>query len=125
MNEENYTPAAGLPTAAPRAAERPVLITVACCIGFVGALASVPVILSDFARGMGVWYAPYLACSVIASTICVAGLWKMRRWAVYLYAGVAVTNQLVMSSMGIWHLPDLLAPAVFAAIAFSQIRKMR
>jgi hypothetical protein len=86
-------------------------------IGLFGAAASLQVIFSDFARGMGAWYAPYLACSVVASTISVIGLWKMRRWSVYLYAGVAATNQLVMFSMGIWHFPDLLVPAAFAAAA--------
>lgn len=116
MNEENYTPLQNQ--------ERPVLITIACALGLFGAAASVPVIFSDFARGMGGWYAPYLAASVIALTVCLLGLWRMRRWGAYLYAGVAVTNQLVMFSMGIWHFLDLLVPAVFTGVAFSQVRKM-
>ena len=108
-----------------RVPERPVLITAACFIGVLGALGSVPVILSDFAGGIGAWYAPYLAGSVAASLVCVAGLWKMRRWSVYLYAMVAATNQLVVYSMGIWHFHDLLVPAAFAAAVFSKIREMR
>ncbi len=125
MNEENYTPPPDQAPAAARVPGRPALITIACALGALGAIASVPVIFSDFARGMGAWYAPYLAVSVIASTASLAGLWKMRSWGAYLYAGVAATNQLVMYSMGIWHFLDLLVPAVFAGAVFSQLRKMR
>lgn len=125
MNQENFVPVQDQPAAAARAPERPVLITAACVLGFLGAAASVPVIFSDFARGMGAWYAPYLAASVLASTGSLIGLWKMRRWALYFYAGVAATNQLVMYSMGIWHFLDLLVPAVFAGIVLTQFRKMR
>lgn len=124
MSQENYVPAQN-PAPAARAPERPPLITAACVLGLLGALASVPVIFSDFSRGMGAWYAPYLGASVLASTGSLAGLWKMRRWSVYLYAGVAATNQLVMYSMGIWHFPDLLVPAVFAGAVLTQFRKMR
>ena len=123
MNEAPPVPQS-VSSPAPRPA-RPILITAACVIGFFGAVASLPVIFSDFARGIGAWYAPYLACSVAAATVSVIGLWHMRRWAVYLYAGVAATNQVVMFSMGIWHFPDLLVPAAFAAVALSQFRKMR
>lgn len=123
MNQENSVPVQDQPAA--RAPERPLLITAACVLGLLGAVASVPVIFSDFARGMGAWYAPYLAASVLASTGCLIGFWKMRRWAVYLYVGVAVTNQLVMYSMGIWHFLDLLVPAVFAGAVLTQFRKMR
>jgi len=125
MNDENYAPLKNQVLAPGRAPGRPALITIACALGVLGAAASVPVVFSDFARGVGAWYAPYLGASVIASTVCLVGLWKMRRWGAYLYAGVAATNQLVMFSMGIWHFLDLLVPAVFAGAVFSQIRKMR
>ena len=125
MNDDNYAPLQNQPAAAAREPQRPVLITVACLVGCLGAAASLPVIFSDFAMAVGAWYAPYLAASVLVSTVCLAGLWKMRRWGAYLYVMVAVTNQLVMYSAGIWHYLDLLLPAVFAGAVFSQIRKMR
>ena len=85
----------------------------------------VPIILSAPARAVGAWFAPYMAGSIIMTLVCIAGLWKMKRWAAYLYAVVAVTNQLIVYSAGTWRLPDLLVPAAFAATAFSQIGKMR
>ncbi|OGR42687.1 MAG: hypothetical protein A2X35_01680 [Elusimicrobia bacterium GWA2_61_42] len=124
MNEENsFNPQSAEEEAAGE--KRPLIITIACVIGAIGAVMSVPLIFSDLARGLGAWYAPYIAGSVLASLVCVIGLWKMRRWGAYLYAGVAITNQLVIYSMGMWHFPDLAVPAVFAAIAFSQLHKMR
>ena len=124
MNEESPSFRQSMDGDAGKDTARPTIITVACVIGVVGAVLSVPIMFSDVARAIGAWYAPYMACSVIASMVCIIGLWKMRRWSVYLYAGIAVTNQLVTLSMGVWHFLDLLVPAVFAAIACSQIRKM-
>ena len=124
MNEESPFFRQAMADGGGKVPERPTVITVVCVIGVVGAALSVPVMFSDVARAIGAWYAPYMACSVIASMVCIIGLWKMRRWSVYLYAGIAVTNQLVTLSMGIWHFLDLLVPAVFAAIVCSQLHKM-
>lgn len=123
MNEEIPAPAQDLSAETPR--QRPALITVLCVIGFAGAVMSVPVIFSDFARGVGAWYPPYITLSAAASTVCFIGLWKMRRWAAYLYAGFVVVNQVVMAAMGVWHPLDLLVPGIFAAAVLSQFRKMR
>ena len=101
------------------------MITGACAIGVFGAVMTVPIVFSDGALVIGGWYGPYLAGSAIASTVCMIGLWKMRRWGLYLYAGVVATNQVVMLSMDLWHIKMLLVPAVFAVIVLSQWGKLR
>ncbi|HNW43165.1 MAG TPA: hypothetical protein PKI19_01580 [Elusimicrobiales bacterium] len=105
--------------------ERPKLLTVLCLIGFSGAVMGVPLIFSDFAAQVGAWYPPFIALSIIASTVCVAGIWKMRRWAVYMYAGVVAVNQAVMLGMGVWQFANLLVPVIFLGLVLTQLRKMR
>lgn len=105
--------------------QRPTVITVICVLGFIGGLFAVPMIFADNARKIGAWYPPYLATSVLVGFICMVGLWKMRRWAVFTYTGFVAVNQIVMLAMGVWNIFALVIPAIFIAIMFSQVSKMR
>ena len=106
-------------------ASRPTVITVICVIGFIGGLFTIPLIFTDIARNIGAWYPPYLAFSAVVGLSCMIGLWKMRRWAVFTYAGFAVLNQVVMLTMGIWNVFALLIPGIVIAIGFTHLPKMR
>jgi len=53
------------------------------------------------------------------------GLWKMRKWAVYIYTGFCVINQVVLLAMGAWNILALLIPGIVIAIAFANLSKMR
>lgn len=108
--------------AAPR---RTAVVTFLCIIGFAGAALSVPGVFSGVARTVGDWYPVFLGWVVVASIACMIGMWQMYRLAVYFYAFFALVNQAVMLYMGVWGLPELLAPAAFAGIAFTQVSKMR
>jgi hypothetical protein len=111
------------PTA--KSASRPTAITVICVFGFIGAALTIPLIFSDFARHIGSWYPPYLAFSAIVGFVCMVGLWKMRRWAVFTYTGFCAINQIVMIAMGVWSIFALLIPGIIIALAFSKLSKMR
>lgn len=104
---------------------RPTAITVICVIGFIGAAFTIPLIFSDIAHKIGAWYPPYLAFSAVVGFVCMVGLWKMRRWAVFTYTGFVALNQLVMLMMGVWNLFALLIPGIVIAIAFTHLSKMR
>lgn len=104
---------------------RTAVVTVLCVVGFVGAALSVPGIFSGYARAVGDWYPVFLGWAVMSSLACIAGMWQMYRLGVYFYAFFALANQLVMLYMGVWRFPDLLVPAVFAGIAFTQVSMMR
>ena len=94
-------------------------------IGFIGGLFTIPLIFTDIARNIGAWYPPYLAFSAVVGFVCIVGLWKMRRWAVFSYTGFVALNQIVMLMMDVWKVFALLIPGIVIAIAFTHLSKMR
>ena len=104
---------------------RPVIITVLCVVMFVGVVFAVPIIFSQIARDIGAWYPPLLAFGAVVGFVCMIGIWKMRKWAVYAYAVFCVVNQVVLLATGLWSISALVIPGIFIAIMFSQVSKMR
>ena len=104
---------------------RPVIITVLCVVMLVGVVIAVPVIFSQIARNIGAWYPPLLAFSAVVGFVCMIGIWKMRKWAVYAYTAFCVVNQVVLLATGLWSISALVIPGIFIAIMFSQVSKMR
>ncbi len=54
-----------------------------------------------------------------------AGLWMMRRWAVFLYTGLGVLTQLIFLVSGIWTPWSLIIPAMIIVIMFMYLPRMR
>lgn len=106
-------------------ASRPTSITVICIIGLIGGLFTIPLIFTNIARNIGAWYPPYLAFTAAAGFVCMVGLWKMKRWAVFTYTGLVALNQVVMLAMGIWNVFALLIPGIIIVMVFRQLSKMR
>ena len=52
------------------------------------------------------------------------GLWTMKKWAVYLYAGMTAFGQVVLLASGLWNPMSILLPAIVIAIMFSNLSKM-
>ena len=105
-------------------AARPVAITVICILGFIGAAITLPLIFSATAAGIGSWYPPFLGLSALVGLICMIGLWKMKKWAAFLYAALVAVCQIVLLSMGLWSAFSFLVPAIIIAIAFANLSKM-
>ena len=104
--------------------KRPIAITVICVLGFIGAALAIPVIFSDIAKQIGSWYPPYLAFSAVVGFVCMVGLWQMKKWAAYAYAGLFVLNQIILLAMGVWTVMALILPAIVVGIALSYVKKM-
>ena len=103
---------------------RPTVITVICILGFIGAALTIPLIFSNATRSIGSWYPAYLGASAVVGLICMVGLWKMKKWAVFLYTLLAAVNQVVLFSMAVWNPFALLIPVVIIAIGFANLSKM-
>jgi hypothetical protein len=126
QNNNPYTPpvaALDLPKEA-ATNERPTSITVICVIGFVGAIATAVMLFSGITRSIGAWYPPYLAFSSLVGLACFIGLWRMKKWAAYTYAGFAGLNQIILLAMGLWNLAALIIPGIVVAVAMKSVRKM-
>ena len=106
-------------------APRPTAITVICVLGFLGAFVAIPAVFSDIARNVGAWYPPLLAFSAVVGFICMVGLWKMRKWAVFGYTAFCAINQIVLLAMGVWNIFALILPGIVIAISFSYLSRMK
>lgn len=104
--------------------KRPTVITIICVLGFVGAAVTLPLIFSDRARQIGSWYPPYLAFSAAIGFVCMLGLWRMKKWAAYSYAGLTVLSQIVLFTMGVWSIMALIIPVIVVGIALTHVKKM-
>lgn len=104
--------------------KRPVIITVICIVGFIGAAFAIPLVFSPVASSIGAWYPPYLAFTSIVGLTCLIGLWKMKKWGIIGYSALTAVNQLVLLAMGVWSILALLIPGIVIAISFSHFSKM-
>lgn len=111
-------------TADPTANKRPLAITIICVLGFVGTLAILPILFSGLASQIGAWYPPFLVFASVVGFTCMVGLWKMKKWAVYIYTGMVILNQLIMVLMEVWTISALIAPVIVIAIAVYYLDRM-
>jgi len=107
------------------ASDRPIAITIICVLGFIGAALTIPMIFTAAAGNIGSWYPPYLALTAVIGLVCMIGLWRMMKWAVFAYTAFVVVNQIVLMAMGVWTILALLIPAVVIAIGFAYLSKMK
>ena len=107
-----------------QATARPIAITIICVLGFIGAALSIPLVFSDLARAVGSWYPPFLAFSALVGLVCMIGLWKMKKWAVFAYTAFVVLNQVILIAMGLWTVFALIIPGIVIAIGFANLSKM-
>jgi hypothetical protein len=105
-------------------AKRPLAITLICILGFFGVAFSIPVIFVGAVRQMGPWYSVYQGLCVLVGGACMFGLWMMKKWAAFLYAGFAALNQVILLLLGMWSLTSLVLPALVAVVALLNVRKM-
>src|SRR5215831_2339575 len=127
MTDERYVPSTAplqddLPVA--KTYSRPLSITVICIVGLLGALLVVPMVKSPMAAAIGAWYPPYLAISAAVGGVCMLGLWFMKRWAAYAYAGFVLLNQVVLLAAGRWTPLALLIPGIVVYFALKHSPRM-
>jgi hypothetical protein len=107
------------------AGKRPVPITIVCIIGFIGVIATVPLMLSDAASSIAPWYPPALGVSALIGLTCMIGLWMMRKWAVYAYTAFFAITQGILIATGLWSVSALVLPAVVIVVMFVYLSRMR
>jgi hypothetical protein len=105
--------------------ERPVVITIICVLGLIGALPSAVVAFTETARQIAPWYPALLGVSTVVGAACMVGLWFMRKWAVYTYTAFAVIVQAIMLATGLWSPLALILPAIVIAAMFFYLPRMR
>ena len=104
--------------------QRPIAITIICVLGFIGTAFAIPLLFSDIAWQIGNWYPPYLGFSCIIGFVCMVGLWHMKKWAAYTYAGFVGLNQIVLLTMGVWSIVALIIPGIVVGITLAYLKEM-
>jgi hypothetical protein len=107
---------------------RPASITVVCIIGFLSfglSLLAIPSLLGRTASTYGPGYVPFWLISVTLTVVSLIGMWKMRRWGVYLYAGLFALGVVVGL---VFKLPftvlGVVVPLAIIGLGFAHIRDM-
>lgn len=100
--------------------QRPVPITILCSVVVIGTLIAAYTVLPK-AHLVRSWFPPLFILSVLVTIACAVGMWLMRKWSVYLYAGWTLGMTLVGLSIGVFSLPALLIRLVVIAVAFYYI----
>lgn len=110
------------------ASNRPLAITIICVLGFIGVGLGIPLLLTllgtGAAAGLPGWYLPYLGLTILIGLAALIGLWKMKKWGAYLYAGMFLVNQVILLASGLWSVGALVIPLIVTLIALSQLSKM-
>ncbi len=104
--------------------KRPIAMTAICLLSGIGILFTIPLIFSEAATSIGAWYPPFLAASSAVGAACTVGFWLMRKWAVYLYAGLLCLTQIVLLALGAWNTVALLIPLAVVIIGFIYLPHM-
>jgi hypothetical protein len=104
---------------------RPVPVTIICVIGFLGVLVVIPLIFSAAARSIGAWFPAALAFNTVASFVSMVGLWQMRKWSVYLYAGATLLGEVFAVLGGTWTILSLVVPGIVIAVMVMYLNRMR
>jgi hypothetical protein len=103
---------------------RPASITIICVLGFLGAVAAVPLMMSLSLKMISPGYPTLLGVSTVAGLICMIGLWNMKQWAAIMYTGLVIVNQVFLISMGLWSPLALIVPGIIVFIALKNLDKM-
>lgn len=104
--------------------QRPILITLLVIISFIGGALSIPLVNSAYAQQVGVWYPYFLATSVFFGFVFQIGLWKMKRWSIYLFFVTTLIVQFVLLITNIWRPETLIEPAIVTVIILSYLSRM-
>jgi hypothetical protein len=108
--------------------KRPTAITVVCIIGFVSfglSLLAIPSLLGRMTSAYGAWYGPFWLVSVALTIVSLIGLWRMKKWGVYLYTAlfalgtvVGLVAKLPFTVLGV------VVPLVIIGLGFANIKQM-
>lgn len=103
---------------------RPLVISFISLAGACGGIVTVMSAFTHLARQIGEWYPPALLFSAAIGLICMYGLWKMKRWSVYLYTIFCIAAQVTLAIAGLWSPLSILFPGIIITVSFCFLNRM-
>ena len=104
---------------------RPLVITIFCAIAIIICAAAIPKFFTTANRARPEWLQLVALLALVATVVCVIGVWKMRKWAVLAYTGLCIAGLLFTAMMGVWSLTGSLVRTAIVVILLSQMSKMK
>ncbi|NOT11782.1 MAG: hypothetical protein HOP23_08130 [Methylococcaceae bacterium] len=104
--------------------EKPLVINAICIIGVINAIQMFNLVLSPMAKQAGAVFPLYFSTSILISLLCIAGLWRLKRWAALVYTALLICNQVVLMIMGYWELAAAVIPVAIILLLFKHLDKM-
>lgn len=77
------------------AQKRPLLLSIACVLGFAGIVISFPNIFSPFIKQLGIWYPAIFGSIISARFMALVGVWFLKKWGAILFVCVFIINEVM------------------------------
>lgn len=103
--------------------DRPTIITLLCVcliLGAIGNIFFIPFVI----RETEVWYQVFAVTGWLIGIVTVIGLWKMKKWAFFLYTVFNIAGIVLLWILGIRQFESVFYPAVVIGIMYSQYSKL-
>jgi hypothetical protein len=101
----------------PQTKERPALITIICLLAFLSTIGALRNLLfAPWVKAVGAWFPFYFFLHASVVLAASTGLWKMKKWGVYLFILAIVCAQAVMLIAGFWGIISLILCSSLLAI---------
>jgi hypothetical protein len=104
--------------------ERSSMIEILCVLGFITALFVIPECFAGVMRQGASFSSLVDAFFSLVFTFCLVGFWKMRRWAVFIYAGAWVIYEIILIVTGHWSALTVPIPVLLIAAGFRNLWRM-
>ena len=115
-------------TATPAPPARPLLVTLACLVGFAGVPMTAYIVIVNRAALVAYNGWPFIWALIVFGAMGVAGLvgyWTMRRWGLYLYAAMTALSLLYALNSGSFSLSSSLSSLAITAIGCAYYARMK
>ena len=103
--------------------KRPVVITVICILYFCFIALIIPALARNTTTVKSLSFLMVTAYLLI-TIICIIGLWKMQKWAVYSFIALTVLAQIFTITTGNWKLSANIIPTICSVILLFHLKKM-
>lgn len=104
--------------------KRPLVITVICILYFCFIALIVPALALNTTTIKSLSFL-MVAVYLLITIICIIGLWKMQKWAVYSFIALTFLAQVFTMSAGNWKFTTNIIPTICSVILLFQLKKMK
>ena len=104
--------------------KRPLSISIICIIGFLMFVMALPLLYESYVMKVNNSLLAYYSTTIFLSFIAIIGIWKMKRFYLFMYTSIFIVNQLVLIVLNVFDVYQSLIPAIIIIVGFLNLKKM-